>query len=316
MRIFGPSIVVVTALTGAFAFAACKESPPKLDGQTPTPPSGYVASSGSEKVVNVTAPATPAASETFPLSDDELRKIVNPSGATEYTGPTGVIEGTIKVSGDPPVVKTFTTLPNGCAHAQELHGPAYRKGKDGELADALVGVIGVSGYVRPSRDDKTVHVHDCAIEPTVIDLSLGQRLMVLNDDDQPFMPQVAMKMIVRRVLMKGMPASPLLLTQPGAFAMSWFLAEPPNPEIPTATIFVLPSALHDVTALDGKFRIANVPVGKARVTASHVGMGEAFKDVEVKPGETLKVDLALTYKAPPPTTAPSMIPSNKLPKIK
>jgi hypothetical protein len=302
------------------AASACKETPPKLEGTTPDPSSipksvtpPPIAPSGAGGATK------PPDEDRFPLSDDEIAAVVNPGKATEYTGPTGVVEGTITVKGDPPSIRTFGNLPKGCAHAGEVHGPAYRAGAKKELADVLVAAIKVAGYVRPSRDDKHVTIKDCAIEPTLIDLSLGQRLMITNADDQPYMPQVPVKMLVRRLAMKGMSPVPVFLTRPSAYALSWLLGGEPNvASTPTATVFVLPNALHAVTGTDGKFRIAGIPAGKAQIFASHVDMPEASKDVEIKAGEVLKVDLVLNYTAKPsttPSTKPSASASQKWPVI-
>jgi hypothetical protein len=290
-----PPIAVVAVVVGASGFFACKESPPKLTEKTPVEPSAYVASA-SASMTNPPAPAT-SASDAFPLTADQIRQIVNPKDAPAYDGPTGVVEGTVHVTGDKPLVRTLAGVPKGCENAQAIHGPTYRAGPKGELADALVGVIGYSGYLAPSHDDKVVTIRDCALEPTVIDLSLGQRLMIGNVDTQMYMPQTAAKQYVGRLAMKDQSPVPVFFTAPGAYAMSWILGDPPAGGYPIATVFVIPNALHMVTGLDGSFRIAGIPVGKARVTASHLDMPESQTEVEIKAGEVTKVDLTMTFKA-------------------
>lgn len=301
----------------AFALlVSCKEAPPTLKGgPSPTPsaaPSEDESAGMSKPPMPIDgAIATEMPGEKFPLTDAQIAKMVNPTNATEYTGPTGIIEGTITVKGDPPAMKSFMALPKECeASAKAIYAPTYRAGPKNELADALVAVIGVSGYVRPSREDKVVTIKDCAIEPTVIDLNFGQRLMVGNEDATPYMPQIPVKMIVRRLALKGMSPVPLLLTQTGVIGMTWLAGAMPGTDVPTATVFVLPSALHTVTKLDGKFRITGVPVGKARVSAAHIGMDEVIKDVTVEAGKEHKVDLVMTYRnvaapAPSASTKPS-----------
>jgi hypothetical protein len=294
---------------------SCKEGPPKLEGG-PSPTASAVAS---ELAPEPSAAPKPGMSgelpgEKFPLGEQQIAKIVNPANATEYTGPTGVIEGTITVKGDPPAMKTFMTLPKECvASAASVYAPAYRAGSKNELADALVAVIGVQGYVRPSREDKLVTIKNCAIEPTVIDVSFGQRLMVANADTQPYMPQIPDKMVIRRLALKDMSPVPVFLTQTGAIGMSWLAGAMPGTDVPSVTIFVLPNALHQVTNLDGKYRITGVPVGKAKVTATHLGMNESLKDVVVEAGKVLKVDLVLDYKSP--TAAPTPTPSSSVKPI-
>jgi hypothetical protein len=303
-----PRLLFALLATATLSCHACKDStPPDLSkgGPTPTGPSVSVSASPAP---SSTIPEPPA--DVYPLSEDEIARYVNPKGATEYTGPTAAVEGTVKVTGDPPPpIHEFKDVPKECAGSSAVHGLVYRKGEKGELADALVAVIGVSGYVRPSRDDKNITIRNCSVDPAVIDLSIGQRLFVANEDDTPYTPQVATKMIVTRLSIKGNSPAPLMLTHPGAYAMSWLVgALPGAADVPVATIFVLPSALHAATGKDGKFRITGIPVGKARVTASHLGMPEAFKDVELKAGEVQKVELTMTYKKAAPASSASVKP--------
>lgn len=300
-------------LLACLGLVACKEGPPKLEGG-PTPTAAPVASEEAPELGQAPSPKTSVEppSEKFPLSDQQIAQIVNPGNATEYTGPTGVVEGTITVKGDAPAMRTFMTLPKDCViSANSIYAPAYRAGPKGELADALVAVIGVQGFVRPSREDKVVTIKNCAIEPTVIDVSFGQRLMVANADPMPYMPQIPDKMVIRRLALKDMSPVPILLTQTGAIGMTWLAGAMPGTEVPTVTLFVLPNALHQVTQLDGKYRITGIPVGKAKVTATHLGMNEALKDVTIEAGKSLKVDLVLEYKNPTAAAAPKPSSSEK-----
>lgn len=299
--------LVVSALVGS-SVVSCKEGPPKLEG----PAVSITALPSEPEVVQPMKPNVTAGpeKEAFPLSDEAIQAIVNPGKATEYTGPTGAVEGTIVVKGDPPIDRTFQKLPTGCEDAPRIHAPIYRAGPKGELADTLVAAIGYHGFVRPSREDKTINIKGCSIEPAVIDISLGQRLLVGNLDKMPYMPQLPGKAPVRRLALPGMSPVPMFLTQPGAYGMTWLAGALPGSDVPTVMVFVLPNAIHQVTNLDGKFRLTGIPVGKARITASHFGMDEAFKDIEVTAGSETKLELTLTYKRPA-EAAPSTSASTK-----
>jgi hypothetical protein len=257
-------------------------------------------------------PTPPPPEDKFPLDDKAIDAVVNPSHATEYTGPTGAVEGVVKVTGDAPRQRKFMPLPKPCDSAIPVHGPDYRAGAHGELADALVAVIRTSSYVRPSRADKLVTIKNCAITPTVIDLSLGQRLLVGNADDSPYTPLLPVRQIITRLAIKAQSPVPLFLTSTGAFGMTWLPGAPPGSDVPSATIFVLPNALHMVTDVDGGFRIGGIPVGKATLVVSHLGMPEFAKELDVKPGEVVKVEVPMTYKDPSKgaaSAAPAPIPS-------
>jgi hypothetical protein len=251
----------------------------------------------------VTPPAPPVPEDKFPLEQSAIDAIVNPSHATEYTGDTGVIEGTVKVSGDPARVRKFIPLPKECEAAVANHAPEYRAGAGGELADALVAVIMTSGFVRPSRADKLVTLKSCSILPTLIDLSIGQRLLVANEDTTPYTPTLPTRQTITRLAIRGQSAVPLFLVAPGAYGMTWLPGMAPGADVPTATVFVLPNALHMATDLTGKYRIAGIPVGKAKLVVSHVGMPEFGKEIEIKAGEVLKLDVPMTYKLPAAPTA-------------
>ncbi len=318
-----PSLVSATAFVGLIS--GC-EGPPKLADGKAVPsvvpsaapsPSLVVEKVGTPPPVNSGGTPMPSADPhadpagKFPLTDIQLDKLMNPSGATEYTGPTGTIEGIVRVKGDAPAVRTFQTMPKGCEKALSIHGPAYRAGAKGELADALVGVLQTNGYVRPAREDKHIIIKDCAVQPRVIDISLGQRLLVANADDMPYAPQTAVsKTKITRLALKDQSAVPIILSHPGAYGLTWLAGVLPGGSAPEVTVFVIPSALHQTTALDGRFRINGVPAGKNKVyvTASHQGMPEVRKEVEVKPGSVVEVELELTYTntgAPAPSTSPS-----------
>lgn len=302
--------LVVSFVAGS-TLVSCKEGPPKLEG-----PALSITPVASEPPI-ATPPMKPNTTvgdqdkDTFPMSDEAIQAIVNKSKATEYTGPTGAVEGTIFVKGDPPIDREFVKLPAGCEDAPKIHAPIYRAGAKHELADTLVAAIGYAGFVRPSRQDKVVTIKNCSIEPTVIDLSLGQRLMVGNDDKMPYMPQLPGKAPpVRRLSLQGQSPVPMFLTYPGAYGMTWLAGALPGSDVPSVLVFVLPNAIHTVTQLDGKFRLTGIPVGKVRITASHFGMDEAFKDLEVKADAETKLELTLTYKRPA-EAAPSTLPSIK-----
>lgn len=297
--VIAPLLPLAVAWLGVLA---CKDNPPDLTLPTPKEPEVYSASASPSASTTATV-ATAAPDDVFPMSDEAISALVNPKNSPEYTGPTGGVEGTLHVVGDKPVMRALEGVVKGCENAQKVHGPTYRAGPKGELADALVAVIGYKGFVRPTRDDKVVTIRNCAIEPTAIDINLGQRLMIANADDQVYMPQTAAKSYVGRLVVKDQSPVPVFFTAPAAYLLAWIMGTSPASGYPTAIVYVLPSALHTTTSLDGKFRITGIPVGKARVTASHLDMKEEGVDFDVKAGEVTKIDLTLTYKAP--STKPS-----------
>ncbi len=281
------------------ATLACRPSK-KSDGSSPI---GRDSATAATAAPLATPPQAPA--DKFPLDDSAIDAVVNPAHATEYTGETGAIEGTITVSGDPARLRKFVPLPKQCEAAVPNYAPEYRAGAGGQLADALVAVIRTAGYVRPSRADKLVTLRECSILPTLIDLSLGQRLLIANEDATPYTPNLPTRQVITRLAIRGQTAVPLFLTAPGAYGLTWLPGMAPGTDVPTATVFVLPNALHMATDLTGKYRIGGIPVGKAKLVVSHVGMPEFGQDVDIKAGEVLKIDVPMTYKVVGAGPAPS-----------
>lgn len=261
----------------------------------PSSNSNALSKSNSSSAVSITTPVQ-VPEERFPISDSELTKLVNPYGAQEYQGSTGSVEGTIKVTGDPSPIREFMKLPPECEPAKAVHAPLYRKGPQGELADAFVTITEVNGFVRPHRNDRVISIRNCSIEPRVIDLSIGQRLLVNNEDTMPFIPQVPDKKAIARVAIKGQSPVPLFLTTIGMYELSW-LAALPGSGIPSVRVYVSRNALHAVTDRNGSFRITGVPIGKAKIIVSHAGMNDVEQVFEIKEKEVNQVQLTLTYQA-------------------
>jgi hypothetical protein len=318
MRRAARSIVTVALACLVPAGASCKGTDPRgepVRREELGVPSAASASSASPPPV---APSPPPSSEPQPLTDDEVTAIVNPSHMTEYAGPTAAIEGSVRVTGDPAEVHFFhAKLPSNCTSALTAYGPDYVAGPHGELRGALVAVLGVSGFVRPRREDKQARIHDCVFQPQIIDLDVGARLLVSNDDRDVYAPQLPGRRFVERLAIKGQSPVVLMPTKPGAFAIDWIVGMLPGSDVPRALLYVLPSALHMVTAADGKFRIDGVPVGKAHLSVSYAGMPEFTKDLVLKAGEVAHVDATLHYAATKPSASASAsaAPSTSAPAI-
>src|SRR5262249_3566546 len=123
--------VMRRALLAVAFVVGCKESPPTLTGPATSSSGPAVAASEEKPPVSIAPPNLPTEppdKDRYPLTDDQIAKIVNPTGATEYSGPTGAIEGVIKVKGDPSPTRTFVTLPKGCEGSSAVHGTVYRAG--------------------------------------------------------------------------------------------------------------------------------------------------------------------------------------------
>jgi hypothetical protein len=280
------------AALGLIALAGCPEKKP--------PPAAQDAPDVADAQVGpVNMTALPAASVAAALGADRL---------PPYNGPTGSVEGTIFVSGDPtPAVQADFSK---CPEAEKTYGKLFRDGPPNAagarpLADAIVGVTGYSGfYIPEKREAKLATLENCAFTQRTIDLTFGQRLDVANKTSILFAP--ALSGASTPALMVAPPnAEPVHLYPPhaGYFRLSDRLGENPI----HADVYVLLHPLHAVTDLNGHYRIDGVPVGaKLTVFARLAKIGETAKEgVEVLSGVVHSVDLTLKYATPKDAGAPT-----------
>ncbi|MGH7271389.1 MAG: hypothetical protein ACREJ3_13250, partial [Polyangiaceae bacterium] len=135
-----------------------------------------------------------AASATFPIPKAAVDAVLNPSGLPAYEGLTGSVEGTVYVKGPAaPDVPVDTTT---CPAAVDTYGKLFRSGPstkaDGTrvLGDAVVVVVGYSGFYIPEREPAarvTIGVN-CGYPTRSIALTYGQRLEVSNASARLFAP--------------------------------------------------------------------------------------------------------------------------------
>lgn len=242
-----------------------------------------------------TTEALPAAS---------VQAFVNRDHLPPYEGPTGSVEGTVTIKGDPaPDSKgrNFSKCPAGAAAYAKLfrEGPP---GPDGSrpVADVLVVVTGYGGaYLPEQRPARLVTIQDCAFSSRTIDVTIGQKIDIKNlMADRIFAPAFVQTQSVLALVAppKGDPVSlypqaPGLLTLYDCFGA--------GSEYLSGEVYILAQPLHTVTDLAGHYRIDGIPVGQMKVNGL-LGVIErqASKPVQIRPNVVETVDLELTYKAP------------------
>jgi hypothetical protein len=277
------------------AFAACSKDASKAtatdDGGTTT---------GLAPLPTVPANGTP-------IPTASIEAVVNPAKLPPYNGPTGSVEGTISITGDPSPVVPDQDF-HVCPTAEKTYGKLFREGAPTPggraLADAIVAITGYSDFYLPERSDvRSITVDDCAF-PRVIDMTVGQRLEVLNKTNQIWAPALEQA---------GLPA--LMVETPGSDAVKLY---PPRPGhfnlidklshlYARSDLWVLMQPLHAVSGIDGHYRIDGVPVGTLKVGARLSAIGkDASKSVDVLAGVVQKVDLTITYAAVKDAGAPAV----------
>ncbi|KYF60083.1 hypothetical protein BE08_22840, partial [Sorangium cellulosum] len=226
------------------------------------------------------------------LTSESVLKVMNPKGRAPYNGPTGTLRGRVTIKGDPPP-DTRLGFPTGkCGEAAATYGRLFRVGQQNALADALVTVVNYSGYV-PERDEaEKVTIHGCAFSTRTVAMTFGQRLEVANLDPlESYMPNLegAPFMAVLIAMPQGLPVR-FHPPQPGYYEL---VDKMPTKPFLKAEVFVLKFSTHDVTDLDGKFEIKNIPVGKVLTAALLPAIDQDVKkEIEIKEGDnTLDFEL-------------------------
>ena len=228
-----------------------------------------------------------------PVPVERVKAAVNPSNSPPYEGPTGAVEGTVRMAGDePPEVPL--RLPPSCTGAKRTYGRLFREGAKRAAADVLVAVTGYDGYV-PEKDEAVkLTISDCAYSVRTVAMTFGQRLEVRNlDDKNSFIPvlQGARYTAFMVAVPKGDPVK-LYPHRVGQYD----LVDNMNRRWMSADVFALKYATHDVTGFDGRYRIEGIPVGEVKVHAMQPQVNlTAHEKVTVKEGETVKVDFVLTF---------------------
>jgi hypothetical protein len=245
----------------------------------------------------------------IPVPAAKVEGAVNAGHLAAYAGPAGIVEGTVKVSGDAPP-KRGLAIPFSCSEASATYGKVFREGNGRTLADVLVAVTGYPAFVPAQGDVSAVNIHGCAFDRRTIAMTYGQHIEVSNTDPrEAFLPTLeGANLPAQLVAIPRGEAVKLYPPEVGHYALvdgmgkNWMFAD----------VFVLKYATHAVTGLDGRFRISGIPVGKVKVSAylplvdtelhpeAGIPQPSFDRDVEVKEGEIAHVDFVVPYKTPKP----------------
>ncbi len=276
-------LAAVTLLLSA-AVTACKgegDKPGQSFARQPAPP-----------------PSAPA--NGTHMKDEEILAFVNPQKLPVYTGPTGTVEGTITITGDPsPEVPSLDY--HKCPTGKDMYGLLFRTGATQPggaktLADALVAITGYGSFFVPERNPvRSVTFEHCALDLRTIDMTIGQRLEVTSKDEALFAPILAQAQLPALMLAsKNTAPVALYPPKPGYYT----LVDRMELSYLRGDVYALLQPLHTVTALDGHFRIDGVPVGKVTVNTRLARLRkETAKVVEVIANRAVTVDLNLDFNA-------------------
>src|SRR5688572_2666554 len=150
---------------------SCKEKDPGAPSGTGSAMDGSVSS-----VPTTIADAAPINATLVPTAS--VAAMVNPENLPAYAGPTGSVEGTIVVVGDPPLPKPQDF--HKCPDAEKTWGKDFREGTPSTpngprpLADAIVGATGYKGFYVPAKDEATeMTIEGCAFKQRTVTMTFG-----------------------------------------------------------------------------------------------------------------------------------------------
>jgi hypothetical protein len=292
---FVTHVGIVATLVGCRDHSQAEPAPPA------TAEAPAIASASAAPSASGPPPATSTIRvNVLPIPTAAVANAVNPARLPVYDGPTGAVDGTVTIDGDPaPDVapQDYSKCPAGAKAYQKLFraGAAGANGKR-PLADALVGVEGYAGFVPETHDALPVSIDQCAFSPRTMALTYGQRLEVTNNTSAVIAPSL-----------DRAPTPALMIAPPRANGDAVKLY-PPHPGYYTledkmgglpflkGDVYVLLFPFHASTTADGHFHIDGIPVGHAKVFTRLRSIGkETALDVEITAGGTTHVDLSLHY---------------------
>jgi len=245
---------------------------------------------------------TTASASTAPTGSTAVATKPKVKTPPPYKGPTGTLSGTIRIKGDPPPEHSFK-YPKECDGAAATYGKLFRVGQEGTLADAIVAVTKYSGFVPPSSDKTTVTIRNCSYSTRSIALTDGQHIEVKNLDPlTSYVPHLdGARLPALSVAVPRGKSIKLYTRKPGRYWLRDQMAR----SFMVAHVFHFRFATTDVTALDGKYKITGIPVGKVEVSAMLPAaklLSATKPGVEIKKGDNT-LDLELTFDAKKHTPA-------------
>ncbi|MDB4934869.1 MAG: hypothetical protein JWP87_1841 [Labilithrix sp.] len=229
-----------------------------------------------------------------PLPTASVKAMVNPDQLPPYTGPTGSVEGTITVIGDP-----APATPNDfsrCPDAEKTWGHAFREGPPGPngarpLADALVVVTGYKGFYLPEKNEaKEIRIENCAYTTRALTLTFGQRIEVRNLSKDFWTPMLepGPSLVLMMATPNGDPTK-IYPKKPGHF-----LLLDRDRKYVSVDVYAFLHPLHTASSTTGYYRIDGLPVGKVKVSTTHSQIDSTAEvELNVLEGVVHKVDLQL-----------------------
>ena len=232
-----------------------------------------------------------------PVPTASVARMVNPENLPAYSGPTGSVEGTIYVIGEPP--RQTDSDFRGCPDARALYGHSFREGPMAAsadktkrpLMDAIVGVTGYPGFLPEKNDAEQVVIEGCGYTKRTVTMTFGQRLEVKNESKDFWTPMLEPdpNLVMMMAPPKGDPAK-IYPKKPGHY-----LIVDHDRKYVSVDLYVFLFPLHTSSDQLGHYRIDGVPANtKVKLSARHPQIdAEQEQEVTVENGVVKSFDFVL-----------------------
>ncbi|MBX3395940.1 MAG: carboxypeptidase regulatory-like domain-containing protein [Phycisphaerae bacterium] len=203
----------------------------------------------------------------------------------------GTIEGVVKFEGKEPDAKVLNIVKDHetCDKGEKSRSAIKVDGK-GRVAEAVVYLFDITqGRDFPKRESPPViDQTNCTFQPHVMAVKAGEPVEVLNSD--PVAHNINASQRIYTLFNVLQPQKDMRASQkfdrPGLVHIrcnvhDWM----------EAWVWVFRHPYYCVTAQDGAFKLEGVPAGKYQLAVWQETFGEKFVEVEVKDGETARLDL-------------------------
>ena len=210
----------------------------------------------------------------------------------------GTISGAVMVAGEVPVLPPQPVYKQHKFCGDTVPDERLVVGSGGVLANAVVGLVGVTAG-KPVPRDRPVVLDNikCAFVPHVRSATVGQTLEIHNSD--PFLHDAHAWLGSRSLFNVGIlpgHTAHQSLADAGLVHINCNVRHTWMP----AYVFVADNPYHTVTGGDGRFTIEQVPPGTYTLRVWHELLGGVDRPVTVESGKTATVDITLPSVAPPP----------------
>ncbi len=228
-----------------------------------------------------------------PASSRRQRARAMPNYKVTPVDKGGAIEGVIRFEGDRPedrklqIVKDHETCEKGPSTRARI-----RTDDKQNVADAVVYLFDIREGRDFAKREKPPQIdqRNCNFEPHVMAVKAGEDVEILNSD--PVAHNINASQRIYTLFNILQPQKDMKATQkfdrPGLVSIrcnvhDWM----------EAWVWVFRHPYHQVTGDDGAFKLTDIPPGTYQLAVWQETLGETFHDVEVKAGETTKLDIIL-----------------------